>query len=102
MSAGPPPAAAAEGRGEAAATGDPYPAPEDRARAAEALREAFVRLAPQGGDAWNFLAAFTHLGDRYGPYHPGASALSDALEAGRGAARRPRLLDRIRPRRGAA
>jgi hypothetical protein len=55
-------------------------------------------LQPQGSDAWNFLAAFTHLGDRYGPYHPGASALSDLLEAsgrasggrsGRKASRRP-------------
>ena len=53
------------------------PAATDRARAAEALHDAFTRLAPQGSDAWNFLAAFTHLGDRYGPYHPGASALSD-------------------------
>jgi hypothetical protein len=73
--------------------------PEDanRARAAQALHEAFVRLAPQGSDAWNFLAAFTHLGDRYGPYHPGASALSDALETERQAgARRAGRLDRLR------
>lgn len=57
----------------------------------------FARLAPQGSDTWNFLAAFTHLGDRYGPYHPGASALSDALETERqGGARRPRRLDRLR------
>ena len=47
-------------------------------RAADALRAAFTRLAPQGSDAWNFLAAFTHLGDRYGPYQPGASTLSGA------------------------
>ena len=46
-------------------------------------------MAPQGSDAWNFQAAFTHLGDRYGPYHPGASALSDALAPGRSDARRP-------------
>ena len=73
------------------------PADADQARAAEALRQAFARLAPQGSDAWNFLAAFTHLGDRYGPYHPGASALSDALETERQAgARRPRRLDRLR------
>ncbi len=51
----------------------------DRARAAAALREAFDRLAPQGSDQWNFLGAFTHLGDRYGPYHPGASGLSELL-----------------------
>ncbi len=73
---------------------------EDRDRAARALREAFARLAPQGSDAWNFLAAFTHLGDRYGPYHPGASALSDALgtEAQPGTRRQGRL-DRLRPGR---
>jgi hypothetical protein len=69
----------------------------ERARAAEALREAFARLAPQGSDAWNFAAAFTQLGDRYGPYHPGASALSDELESQRrAAARRPGRLDRLR------
>lgn len=61
----------------------------DEARAAEALRTAFARLAPQGSDAWNFLAAFTHLGDRYGPYHPGASELSDALETQSSAGGRP-------------
>jgi hypothetical protein len=48
-------------------------------RAAAALRAAFARLAPQGSDQWNFLGAFTHLGDRYGPYHPGASKLSEML-----------------------
>ena len=78
------------------------PATSDQIRAAEALREAFTRLAPQGSDAWNFLAAFTHLGDRYGPYHPGASALSDAMAADRGDVRRPGPLDRLRPRRNAA
>jgi hypothetical protein len=51
----------------------------NQARATAALQAAFARLAPQGSDAWNFLAAFTHLGDRYGPYQPGASALSDLL-----------------------
>jgi hypothetical protein len=73
----------------------------DEARAAEALHAAFARLAPQGSDAWNFLGAFTHLGDRYGPYHPGASALSDALASERtaGAGRQGRL-DRLRVRRG--
>jgi hypothetical protein len=50
-------------------------------RAAAALQAAFMRLAPQGSDRWNFLAAFTHLGDRYGPYKPGASALSELLES---------------------
>jgi hypothetical protein len=45
-----------------------------------ALRAAFTRLQPQGSDAWNFLAAFTHLGDRYGPYQPGASDISTLLE----------------------
>ena len=51
----------------------------DHERASAALQAAFDRLAPQGSDAWNFLAAFTHLGDRYGPYQPGASALSALL-----------------------
>jgi len=75
------------------------PSEADRARAAQALHEAFARLAPQGSDAWNFLAAFTHLGDRYGPYHPGASALSDAVESERrAAARRPGRLRRKRNR----
>jgi hypothetical protein len=54
---------------------------EDHAAAAAALRAAFTRLRPQGSDAWNFLGAFTHLGDRYGPYQPGASDLSRQLEA---------------------
>jgi hypothetical protein len=53
---------------------------EDDAAAVAALRAAFARLQPQGGDAWNFLAAFTHLGDRYGPYQPGASTLSALLD----------------------
>jgi hypothetical protein len=54
-------------------------AEDDRARAAAALQAAFDRLQPQGSDAWNFLGAFTHLGDRYGPYQPGVSALSKQL-----------------------
>jgi hypothetical protein len=49
-------------------------------RVAAVLQAAFMRLAPQGSDRWNFLAAFTHLGDRYGPYKPGASALSELLQ----------------------
>ncbi len=73
------------------------PETAEQERAADALRAAFARLAPQGSDEWNFLAAFTHLGDRYGPYHPGASALSDALEDQRRAdARRPGRLGRLR------
>ena len=73
------------------------PSARDRERAAAALRAAFARLAPQGSDEWNFLAAFTHLGDRYGPYHPGASALSDALgEQSRAGGRRPGRLGRLR------
>jgi hypothetical protein len=77
-------------------------APADRERAAQALHEAFARLAPQGSDAWNFLGAFTLLGDRYGPYHPGASDLSDALEAERrGSGRRGGRLERLRRDRGA-
>src|SRR5271156_5178692 len=97
MSAGLPPTGAAD-------RADDQDEPEDstatdRARAAEALREAFTRLSPQGNDAWNFLAAFTHLGDRYGPYQPGASALSDSLAPGRTDARRPGPLARLRPRR---
>jgi hypothetical protein len=69
-------------------------------RAARALSEAFERLAPQGTDAWNFLAAFTHLGDRYGPYHPGASMLSNTLETGRSTTGRRGRLRRNRERQG--
>jgi hypothetical protein len=94
MSAGVPPTGAADEPGE---LGEATAA--DRARAAAALHEAFTRLSPQGSDAWNFLGAFTHLGDRYGPYHPGASALTDAVAAGRDEGRRTGPLDRLRPRR---
>ena len=52
---------------------------EDRARAGAALRASFARLSPQGSDEWNFMGAFTHLGDRYGPYQPGTSDLADLL-----------------------
>ena len=76
----PPPAGAGGGRRRAARP--------RTSRAGEGPARGVRRLAPQGSDAWNFLAAFTHLGDRYGPYHPGASALSGAL--GRGAAPRRR------------
>jgi hypothetical protein len=62
--------------------------PSDEERAGEALRAAFARLAPQGSDEWNFMGAFTQLGDRYGPYQPGASVLADLVkEAERGGAR---------------
>src|SRR3984957_271914 len=91
---------------QSGSSGDPEepgaetPTPADQIRAADALHQAFTRLAPQGSDAWNFLAAFTHLGDRYGPYHPGASALSDALDSpGRVEGRRTGPFDRLRPRR---
>jgi hypothetical protein len=55
--------------------------PSDQERAGEALRAAFARLAPQGSDEWNFMGAFTQLGDRYGPYQPGASVLADLVKA---------------------
>ena len=61
------------------ASGDELISDEARSAAAAALRDAFTRLQPQGSEAWNFLAAFTHLGDRYGPYHPGASGTSDLI-----------------------
>src|ERR1700733_10806674 len=97
MSAGLPPTGAAGRAGEQEEAEGPTP--RDTTHAAEALHEAFTRLSPQGSDAWNFLAAFTHLGDRYGPYHPGASALSDSLSPRRGDVRRTGPLDRLRPRR---
>ncbi len=55
---------------------------DDRDSVVAALRAAFVRLQPQGSDAWNFLAAFTHLSDRYAQYQSGASELSRLVEAG--------------------
>ncbi len=70
---------------------------EARSAAAAALRDAFTRLQPQGSDPWNFLAAFTHLGDRYGPYHPGASGTSDLIGSDKTrAGRRGGRLERIR------
>jgi len=87
------------GQGE---TSEQLPGPEERERASAALRAAFARLAPQGSDTWNFQAAFTHLGDRYGPYHPGASALSDALDAEAEQGTRGGRLERLRARRGRA
>ena len=65
--------------------------PDDQRRAGEALRASFARLAPQGSDEWNFMGVFTLLGDRFGPYQPGASDLADVLGGGaddRGAGRR--------------
>jgi hypothetical protein len=88
--------------GDPAEPGAEQPTTADQIRAADALHQAFARLAPQGSDAWNFLAAFTHLGDRYGPYHPGASALSDAVASDRADVRRTGPLDRLRPRRNPA
>ncbi|HXY27733.1 MAG TPA: methionine biosynthesis protein MetW, partial [Acidimicrobiales bacterium] len=86
-----------EGPGGPAGDEAELPSAADRARAAAALRAAFTRLAPQGSDAWNFQAAFTHLGDRYGPYHPGASALSDARQsAAQPGVHRGGRLDRLR------
>jgi hypothetical protein len=67
----------------------------DKARVGEALRASFARLSPQGSDEWNFMGAFTQLGDRYGPYRPGASNVADLLaatERGRGG-----RLARLRP-----
>lgn len=82
-------------RAQDAATGSPADdvSDEDKARAGAALRASFARLSPQGSDEWNFMGAFTHLGDRYGPYQPGASDLADLLRAnnkGGGTTRRGR------------
>ncbi len=100
MSAVPPPTTDADDAEGRRRVGDPTTG--DQVRAAAALRDAFTRLAPQGSDAWNFLAAFTHLGDRYGPYHPGASALSDAVSASRSEGRKGGALDRLLQRRDRA
>ena len=78
----------------------PPPAPDQpvaptesaRAAAVEELHAAFARLRPQGTDRWNFLGAFNQLADRYGPDHPGVSALADALG---GPARPPSRRDRL-------
>ena len=56
-------------------------APAGHDGATEALNEAFARLRPQGSDTWNFLANFTQMGDRFGPYKPGASELTKLLDA---------------------
>ena len=57
--------------------------PDDQRRAGEALRASFARLAPQGSDEWNFMGAFTLLGDRFGPYQPGASDLGGGADGRR-------------------
>jgi hypothetical protein len=62
--------------------------PDDQRRAGEALRASFARLAPQGSDEWNFMGAFTLLGDRFGPYQPGASDLGGEAGAAAGAGRK--------------
>lgn len=49
--------------------------------ATEALMAAFARLRPQGSDTWNFLANFTQMGERFGPYKPGASELTKLVDA---------------------
>ena len=68
----------------------------DKARAGEALRASFARLSPQGSDEWNFMGAFTHMGDRFGPYRPGASDVADLL-ASQDRGRRGGRLGRLRP-----
>ena len=77
-----PPSAAANhgGDNDASDDGSGGGGPSEQERAGEALRAAFARLAPQGSDEWNFMGAFTQLGDRYGPYQPGASVLADLVK----------------------
>jgi hypothetical protein len=59
-------------------TGDAEQVPDEaRAAAADALREAFTRLQPQGSDSWNFLGAFTHLIELSELLHPVSSAAPD-------------------------
>lgn len=70
-----------------------------KSRAGEALRASFARLAPQGSDEWNFMGAFTHMGDRFGPYRPGASDVADLL-ASKERGRRGGRLGRLRPAAG--
>jgi hypothetical protein len=55
-------------------------APAGHDGATEALNTAFARLSPQGSDTWNFLANFTQMGDRFGPYKPGASELTKLFD----------------------
>lgn len=56
-------------------------APAGHDAATEALNAAFARLSPQESDTWNFLANFTQMGERFGPYKPGASELTKMLDA---------------------
>ena len=56
-------------------------APAGHDGATDALNAAFTRLSPQGSDTWNFLANFTQMGDRFGPYKPGASELTKSFDA---------------------
>jgi len=58
---------------------DAPPAGHDAATAA--LNAAFARLSPQENDTWNYLANFTQMSDRFGPYKPGASELTKLLDA---------------------
>jgi hypothetical protein len=67
-----------------------------QANAAAALHAAFARLAPQGSNPWNFMAAFTRLADQYGPDHPGASAMADVLKEPLPPPPIPTRLDRVR------
>jgi hypothetical protein len=77
-------------------TADPDEVNEaDQARAGAALRASFARLSPQGSDEWNFMGAFTQLGDQYGPYQPGASDVADLLAA-KDRGRRGGRLSRLR------
>jgi hypothetical protein len=56
-------------------------APAGHDAATQALNAAFARLSPQESDTWNYLANFTQMGDRFGPYKPGASELTKLLDA---------------------
>jgi hypothetical protein len=54
---------------------------DGREAATAALNAAFARLSPQENDTWNYLANFTQMGDRFGPYKPGASELTKMRDA---------------------
>jgi hypothetical protein len=71
-------------------------APAGHDAATEALNAAFARLSPQESDTWNFLANFTQMGDRFGPYKPGASELTKLLDASQGPTSRRRVSARRR------
>jgi hypothetical protein len=55
--------------------------PDGHDAATAALHAAFARLSPQENDTWNFLANFTQMGERFGPYKPGASELTKLVDA---------------------